>query len=102
MDLIEAISRARAGLQALPAALPWQPSLLRQLDYCAAVLRGEAGPAQLEQLTMAQIAVRELEEAAQPDGTPTLGELLGLIQYELQQAHLPYAAKVRLGIHRRS
>jgi hypothetical protein len=71
--------------------------VLSQLDYCASVVAGAAEPDSLEQLTMGLITVREM------DGWPD--ELPGTIrrvEYELQQQFLPYAAKVRLGIHPRT
>lgn len=98
MEILPAITKAEEAIKRLPPGLGWLPSVLAQLNYCAAVERGAEPPDRLEQLTMGRIVCRELDGY----GLQELEELVSSIQYELQQAYLPYAAKVRLGIHRRT
>lgn len=96
MDFLAAIAKAEAEIKRLPQGLGWVPSVLAQLSYCAAIERGEQSPDRLEQLTMSRIVCRELDGFDLPE----LEELVSSIQYGLQQKHLTYSAKVRLGIHR--
>lgn len=98
MEILPAIARAEEEIRRLPQALSWSSSVLAQLTYCAAVERGTESPDRLEQLTMGRIVCRELDGY----GLEELEDLVSSIQYELQQKYLPYAAKVRLGIHRRT
>ena len=98
MDTAQQIEWAAKQVEALPHELSWRTSVLRQLQYCQAVLSGTEPPERLEELTMGFIAVRELE-GWQPEELP---RTISAVQYELQQRYLPYAAKVRLGIHRRT
>ena len=99
MDTPSAIEWCKSKIDALPDALSWKQSVLTQLDYCAAVTSGLDDPAQLERLNIGLIAAREM------DGWPNDDELprrLMEVQYDLQDKYLSYAAKVRLGIHRRT
>lgn len=98
MELLPAIAKAEDEIKRLPQGLGWVPSVLAQLSYCAAVERSAESLDRLEQLTMGRIVCRELDGY----NLPELEELVSSIQYELQQKHLPYAAKVRLGIHHRT
>ena len=98
MEILPAIAKAEEEIKRLHHALGWPPSVLAQLSYCAAVERGAEAPNRLEQLTMGRIVCRELDVY----GLEELEELVSSIQYELQQKHLSYAEKVRLGIHRRT
>ena len=98
MEILPAIEKAEEEIRHLPQGLGWPSSVLAQLSYCAAVERGTESPDRLEQLTMGRIVCRELDGY----GLAALEELVYSIQFELQQKHLPYAAKVRLGIHRRT
>ncbi|MFG1488988.1 immunity protein Tsi6 family protein [Oceanospirillum sp. HFRX-1_2] len=84
------ITQALGELERFP--LPWQAMVRKQLEYCFAVVLGEASPEKLEQLNIGLIAVREIDEE-----DPLHSLLIG-IQYELQRKFLPYAAKVRLNI----
>jgi hypothetical protein len=97
VDRLIAIEKCKSEIAQLPEALGWRDSVLAQLDFCSDVVSGKAAPDRLEHLTMGLISVREMDGWA--------GDVPGLlrqIQYDLQQEHLPYAAKVRLGIHRRT
>jgi hypothetical protein len=97
MDTLAAIEKCKSEIAQLPVALGWRDSVLAQLDFCSDVVLGKAAPDRLEHLTMGLISVREM------DGwSGDFPGLLSQIQYDLQQQHLPYAAKVRLGIHRRT
>lgn len=98
MDISSSIQWAAQEIEKLPAGLPWRESVLTQLRYCSAVVAGKEPPERLEQLTMGWIVMRELD-GWEPD---TLQKTISQISYDLQQLHLPYAAKVRLGIHRRT
>lgn len=98
MDVRSSIQWAKAEIEKLPAVLHWRDSVLKQLSYCAAVHEGAQSPERLEQLTMGLILVREMG-GCEPD---TLQKTVSSIQYELQQQHLSYAAKARLGIQRRT
>jgi hypothetical protein len=97
VDRLVAIEKCKSQIAQLPEALEWRDSVLAQLEFCSAVVLGQAAPDQLEHLTMGLISVREMD--GWPGDAPSL---LRQIQYDLQQEHLPYAAKVRLGIHRRT
>ena len=98
MEILSAIAKAEKEIKRLPGKLGWVPSVLEQLTYCVSVERGTESPARLEQLTMGRIVCRHLDGY----GLPELEELVSSVEYELQQKYLPYAAKVRLGIHRRT
>ena len=98
MEILAKISKAEEAIRQLPSGLGWTESVLAQLAYCTAVECGTQPPERLEQLTMGRIVCRELDGY----GLEELEETVSSIQYELQQKHLPYAAKVRLGIHRRT
>jgi hypothetical protein len=98
MDIRSSIQWAKAEIEKLPTELPWRGSVLTQILYCEAVEDGTESPDRLEQLTMGWIVMREMD-GYEPD---TLQKTVSAIQYELQQKRLPYAAKVRLGIHRRT
>ena len=97
MDTYFAIEKCKSEVARLPEALGWKDSVLAQLDYCAKVIAGGASPDELEHLTMGLISVREMD--TWPEEFPSL---IRQIQYDMQQKHLSYAAKVRLGIHRRT
>ena len=75
--------------------LPWQEMVQKQLEYCLEVVSEKTSPERLEELNMGLIAVREIDERE------ALHSLLTQIQYKMQHKYLPYAAKVRLNIHRR-
>ena len=98
MEILAKISKAEEAIRQLPRGLGWTESVLAQLAYCAAVECGTQLPERLEQLTMGRLVCRELDGY----GLEELEASVSSIQYELQQMHLPYAAKVRLGIHRRT
>lgn len=74
--------------------LPWYSVVKVQLNYCSEVLSSQKEPSQLEQLSMGLIAVREI-----PEDDP-LHSRLSSIEFNMQKQFLPYAAKVRLGIHK--
>lgn len=95
MKVASEIAELKAKVSALPSELPWRESVLEQLSYCAEVVSGAQTPDRLEKLTMGSIVLREFEGEA-------WAEALSSMQLQLQQVHLPYAAKVRLGIHRRA
>lgn len=97
MDIVASIQWAAKEIESLPPALPWRESVLAQLSYCEAVAKGAESPERLEKLNMGWIVSRELD-GYEPG---TLQSTVSSIQYELQQSHLSYAAKVRLGIHKR-
>jgi len=96
MDLLTSIDWVKSEIAKLPAALAWRESMLEQLRYCGEVIEHGADPSRLEHLTIGLLAARELEGVSPPE----LAEHIFTIQYELQRAHLPYATKVRLGIHK--
>lgn len=98
MDIPASIQWVTKEIESLPVALPWRETVLTQLHYCAAVAKGTESPERLEQLNMGWIVSRELD-GFEPN---TIQSTVSAIQYELQQSHLSYAAKVRLGIHRRT
>jgi hypothetical protein len=98
MDIHSSIQWAEMEMEKLPPELSWRNSVLEQLRYCAAVAQGKENPERLEQLTMGRIVSRELD-GYEPK---TLQSTVSSIQYELQQSHLSYATKVRLGIHKRA
>jgi len=75
--------------------LPWAKMIEAQLKYCASVLKDSADPAKLEELNMALIAVREIDEREE------LHSYLMDIQSHMQRKYLPFSAKLRLGIQRR-
>jgi hypothetical protein len=95
MDLQTNISWALSELERTP--YPWRGAVQVQLRYCADVLRGAAPSDRLEQLNMGYVVLRELD-GEEPN---TLGKVVSEIQYDMQQQFLSYAAKVRLGIHKR-
>lgn len=95
MDLTSQIAQARQYIQDLPEGVPWRGSVLQQLAYCEAVSEGTASPEKLENLNMGLISVREMDDADE------VASLIRSIQSELQEKYLSYAAKVRLGIHKR-
>jgi len=97
VDTSLAIEQCKTWVAQLPEALGWKLSVLAQLDYCAAVAAGRDDPEGLERLTMGLISVREMD--GWPEEFPAL---IRQIHYDMQQEYLPYAAKVRLGIHRRT
>lgn len=98
MDISEKIAWARKEIELLPKELPWRNSVLSQLNFCQSVVSQSEPPDRLEQLTMGYIVFRELD-GWEPDDLP---KAISCIQYELQQKHLSYEAKVRLDIHRRT
>lgn len=98
MDISSKIDWALKEIERLPQELSWRDSVLNQLNYCQRVLSKTEAPDCLEKLTMGYIALRELD-GWEPDDIP---KAISLIQYELQQTYLSYAAKVRLNIHRRA
>ena len=73
--------------------LEWNDSVKKQLEYCLLVVNGRSSVDDLEKLNIGLIAVREIDEKE------LLNKLLTRIQYQMQKKYLPYAAKVRLGIH---
>lgn len=93
MEMRESIEQAKDELKRFQ--LPWQEMVRQQLEYCLEVVEKQALPDRLEKLNMGLIAVREI------DDREPLYSLLTQIQYEMQHQYLPYAAKVRLNIHRR-
>lgn len=97
MDVIASIQWAAKVIESLPSELPWRGSVLSQLRYCEMVANGSESPERLETLNMGWIVSRELDGYE----SNTLQSTVSAIQYELQQSHLSYAAKVRLGIHKR-
>ena len=74
--------------------LSWYSAVKVQLNYCSEVLSSQKDPSQLEQLNMGLIAVREI-----PEEDP-LHSYLTSVEFNMQKQFLPYAAKVRLGIHK--
>jgi len=97
MDIVASIRWVTKEIESLPPELPWRESVLAQLSYCEAVAKGAESPEHLEKLNMGWIVCRELDG----DERGKMQSTVSSIQYELQQSHLSYAAKVRLGIHKR-
>lgn len=98
MDIATRIEWARKEIESIHPGIAWRERVLNELDFCQAVLSGLAAPGRLEHLTMGLIAVRGLDEW----GLDDLSNAISSIQHEMQQKYLSYAAKVRLGIHRRT
>jgi hypothetical protein len=88
MEILADIEKAVQEVQRFPDALGWPVSVLAQLRYCAAVVRGEEPPDRLDELIMGRILCRELDGY----GMEELEELISTIQADMQNRYLPPAS----------
>jgi hypothetical protein len=93
MEIQEKIDLAQSELAKVQSS--WCESVARQLNYCAATLKGEVSGERLEGLNLGPVIARDFRTEI----PGILRRLLPEIQEHMQQKFLPYSAKVRLGIH---